>query len=129
MSLLHTVLIRFEPELGTDDVEVMRAQVRTWPEEIGGFEELAIGPPMYTERTRGFQFLIHIVVADAAALERYQVHAVHQRFAAWVVDHGGTVLAFDYLLDEDTVVIGSGVPRTVRAASAAPAAESDLGAP
>lgn len=107
MSLLHTVLISFEPPLGPEDAEEMRAQVRTWPEEIGGFEELAIGAPLLTERTRGYHQLLHIVVADEAALERYQLHPVHQSFAAWVRERGGTVLAFDYVLDEDTVVVGA----------------------
>jgi Stress responsive A/B Barrel Domain len=105
VSLLHTVLLRFEPELPPDLVDEMRAQVRSWPEEIGGFEELAIGPPLLAERTQGYHYLLHIVVADEAALERYQVHPVHQRFASWVRDHGGGVLAFDYLLDADTVVV------------------------
>lgn len=105
MSLLHTVLISFDPELGPEDVEEMQAQVRAWPEEIGGFEELAIGPPLYTERTRGYHWLIHMVVADADALERYQVHPVHQRFATWVRERNGTPLAFDYVLDAETVVV------------------------
>jgi hypothetical protein len=105
VSLLHTVLISFDPELGPAEVAEMRAHVRSWPEEIGGFEELAVGPPLYTERTYGYQWLIHIVVADADALERYQVHPVHQRFATWVREHNGTPLAFDYELDGETVVV------------------------
>lgn len=104
MSLLHTVLLSFDPELGPDDAEELRAQVRTWPGEIGGFEQLAVGSPISTERAQGYQFLLHIVVPDADALRRYLVHPVHRRFAQWVDDRGGLVLAFDYLLDASTVV-------------------------
>jgi hypothetical protein len=104
VSLLHTVLLSFDPELSPDDVDEMYAQIRAWPEMIGGFEQLAIGPPISKERTRGYQYLLHIVVEDEHALERYLVHPVHQRFAGWVGDRGGLVLAFDYLLDRETVV-------------------------
>jgi len=107
MSLLHAVLLSFDPELAPDEVEDLYAQVRSWPEEIGGFEQLSIGPPISTDRTRGYHYLLHIVVDDEEGLERYQVHPVHQRFAAWVRDRGGLVLAFDYVLDKETVVYGS----------------------
>lgn len=106
MSLLHTVLLSFDPELGPAEADEMHAQLRAWPDEIGGFEALALGPPLYTERSRGYQWMIHVVVADADALARYTVHPVHQLFARWVVAHGGSVLAFDYVLDRDTVIVG-----------------------
>lgn len=108
MSLLHTVLLSFDPELGPEDVAAMHEQLRTWPEEIGGFEALALGPPLFEQRSRGYQWMIHIVVADEEALARYTVHPVHQRFARWAADHGATVLAFDYYLDGETVIVGPG---------------------
>jgi hypothetical protein len=106
MSIQHVVLFRFDPALGETSTEEMYAQVRAWPQEIGGFEQLAMGPPLQTERTHGYQHLLYMVVPDEAALDRYQVHPVHRRFAQWVADHGGTVLALDYALDDDTVVVG-----------------------
>ena len=125
MSLLHTVLLSFDPELGTADVDDMYAQVQAWPDDIGGFEHLAIGRPLFTERTQGYQYLLHVVVPDEAALERYVVHPVHQRFAAWVRERGGRVLAFDYVLDEETVVFdaashGPGAGGAPKAGSEAP---------
>ena len=108
MSLLHAVLLSFDPELGPDDAEELVRQVRSWPDEIGGFEQLAVGPPLSSERTRGYQFHLHVVVADEDALARYLVHPVHQAFAAWVRDRGGLVLAFDYVLDRDTLVVDPG---------------------
>jgi hypothetical protein len=109
MSMQHVVLFNFSHELSPADEADMFAQVRSWPEEIGGFEVLRLGTPVDTARTRGYQYLLHMVVADVAALARYQEHPVHVRFANWVVDHGGTVLAFDYHLDSGTVIsTGSG---------------------
>jgi hypothetical protein len=104
VSLLHTVLLSFDPELGPEDAEELSAHVRTWPEEIGGFEHLAVGTPISSERAQGYQYLLHIVVPDEEALARYLVHPVHRRFAQWVDDRGGRVLAFDYVLDASTVV-------------------------
>lgn len=105
MTVQHAVLLGFDPELDHDAEEDMFGQVRSWPESIGGFGVLRIGRPILTTRTRGYHYLLFMELADEAALEAYQVHPVHQRFAAWVVEHGGTVLAFDYALDETTVVV------------------------
>ncbi len=104
MSMQHVVLFSFSDQLSPADETDMFAQVRSWPEEIGGFEVLRLGTPVDTARTRGYQYLLHMVVADEAALAHYQEHPVHVRFANWVVDHGGTVLAFDYRLDSRTVI-------------------------
>lgn len=109
MSVQHVVLLGFDPELGEAEVADMRAQVTSWPEAIGGFETLALGAPISTERSQGYHYLLYMVFPDESELDRYQVHPVHQKFARWVVDHGGKVLAFDYPLDPSTVVVpGSG---------------------
>lgn len=105
MTVQHAVLLGFDPELDEETAREMLDQVRAWPETIGGFGALRIGRPIATTRTRGYHYLLFMEVADEAALEAYQVHPVHQRFAAWVVEHGGTVLAFDYALDGSTVVV------------------------
>lgn len=105
VSVQHVVLLGFDPELGEAEVAELRAQVESWPAAIGGFEALALGPPISTERTRGYHYLLYTVFPDGAELDRYQVHPVHQKFARWVVDHGGSVLAFDFALDGSTVVV------------------------
>lgn len=112
MSVQHVVLLGFEPELDDSEIADMTAQVRSWPVQIGGFELLSLGPPISTARTRGYHFLLYMVFGDEESLDRYQVHPVHQRFARWVADHGGTALAFDYLLDADTVIVDAGAPVT-----------------
>jgi hypothetical protein len=37
-------------------------------------------------------------------MERYRAHPVHQRFLAWLNERDCTPLAFDYYLDEGTVL-------------------------
>lgn len=111
MTIQHAVLLGFDPELDEADREELVDQVRAWPKAIGGFRTLRVGPPLFTARSQGYHFLLFMELADEEALEAYQVHPVHQRFASWVVDHGGTVLAFDYALDETTVIVpGPGGP-------------------
>jgi len=103
--LQHIVLFSFPDELSNEDWADMRRQVRAWPEEIGGIDRIRIGPSINTERTRGYQYLLYMELADVDALVRYQQHPVHKQFLQWVLDRDCTPLAFDYYLDEETVVL------------------------
>ena len=104
--LQHVVLFSFPQDLTDDDWADMQRQVRSWPADIGGIDAIRFGPSINTERTRGYQYLLYTEFADLDALVRYQKHPVHQKFLQWVIDHNCTPLAFDYHLDEDTVVLG-----------------------
>jgi hypothetical protein len=114
MTVQHAVLLAFDPELDGQAEQDMLGQIRSWPEAIGGFGALRVGQPISAARTRGYHFLLFMELADEAALQAYQVHPVHQRFASWVVEHGGTVLAFDYSLDGSTVIVPSPAPEGPR---------------
>lgn len=104
MSLQHIVLFSFEQDLdATNEAEMFR-QVSSWPTSIGGIDQLRLGRSITTDRTRGYQYLLYMEVADEAALGAYQQHPVHQEFQRWVRDQGCTPLAFDYYLDAATVV-------------------------
>jgi Stress responsive A/B Barrel Domain len=105
VALQHVVLFNFPGGLGDADWADMRRQVSSWPEQIGGIDALRLGPPMYDERTRGHQYLLYLEVADEAALTTYQQHPVHQAFVRWLKERDCATLAFDYLLDDDTVVV------------------------
>lgn len=105
MTVQHTVLLGFDPELDPEAEQEMDRHVRAWPEAIGGFSVLRLGTPLATTRTRGYQYLLYMELPSEEALAAYQVHPVHRAFAAWVVEHGGTVLAFDYALDDRTVIV------------------------
>jgi hypothetical protein len=108
MTLQHVVLFSFPEELSDSDWEDMQRQVRSWPAEIGGFSQLRIGRSINEERTRGYQYLLYMEVADLPALVAYQQHPVHQKFLRWVMDRNCTPLAFDYHLEPATVVVGDG---------------------
>ena len=103
--LQHVVLFKYPENLSDDDWADMQAQVRSWPAEIGGIEAIRLGPSFNTDRTRGYQYLLYMELADLDALVRYQKHPVHQQFLKWVLDHDCEPLAFDYYLDEETVVL------------------------
>jgi hypothetical protein len=103
--LQHVVLFSFPKDLSADDWADMQAQVRSWPEEIGGIDAIRLGASINTERIRGYQYLLYMEVADVDALVRYQQHPVHKKFLQWVLDRDCTALAFDYFLDEETVVL------------------------
>jgi hypothetical protein len=105
MTLQHVVLFSFPDDLSDEDWADMLGQVRSWPADIGGIDVIRIGPSINTERTRGYQYLLYMEVADVDALVRYQKHPVHQQFLKWVLDRQCTPLAFDYYLDETTVVL------------------------
>jgi hypothetical protein len=105
VTLQHVVLFSFPSDLSADDWKDMQEQVRSWPTEIGGIERIRLGTSINTERTRGYQYLLYIEVADEDALVTYQRHPVHQRFLKWVLERDCTPLAFDYHLDTDTVVL------------------------
>lgn len=103
--LQHIVLFSFPSDLSAADWAEMRAHVRSWPTEIGGIDRVRIGPSINVERTRGYQYLLYTEFADLESLVRYQQHPVHQKFLAWVLERDCTPLAFDYYVDEETVVL------------------------
>lgn len=105
MTLQHVVLLHFPQDLATEDVAEMRQQVTDWPAQIGGFDKLRLGPPLNPERSGGYQYLLFIEVEDKSALVTYQEHPAHQRFLRWLRARDGTSLAFDYKLDDETVIV------------------------
>lgn len=104
MTLQHIVLFSYPQELSaTDDVE-MRRQIHAWPAQIPGFQALRFGRDFTDERTRGYQYLLYTEFDDVDALRTYQQHPIHQKFLSWVTQRSCTPLAFDYQLDDTTVV-------------------------
>jgi Stress responsive A/B Barrel Domain len=102
MALQHVVLFSFLEELSTDDDAAMRAQVASWPSEIGGMNRLRFGGDLTGERTRGYSRLLYMEFDGIDELKRYQQHPVHQAFHRWLLERDCTPLAFDYFIDGDT---------------------------
>jgi len=61
--------------------------------------------PRTGARTRGYNYLLYTEFPDVATMNEYRAHPVHQRFLAWLVERDCTPLAFDYLLDDHTVLM------------------------
>jgi hypothetical protein len=104
-GLQHVVLFSFPTELSAADWEDMQRQVRSWPAEIGSIDEIRLGAPIDDARTRGYQYRWYMEVAVLDALVAYLQHPVDPVVLQWVLDRDCTPLAFDYYLDETTVVL------------------------
>jgi hypothetical protein len=102
----HIVLFKFPRELTEDEEQWMKEQVRRWPNEIGGFTSLRLGRDITGKRNRGYQYLLFTEFPSNDALQTYFPHPVHQEFGKWVADMECEVLAFDYALDPETVIVG-----------------------
>ncbi len=105
MALQHVVLFSFPRPLSADEEAEMRAMVASWPGKIGLMDKCRFGTDLTGQRTRGYTQLLYTEFADAEALGRYQAHPVHQQFLAWIMERDCTPLAFDYHLDEGTVLM------------------------
>jgi Stress responsive A/B Barrel Domain len=110
VSLQHIVLFSFPEPLSDPDVARMRAMVASWPDEIGLMTRCRFGTDLTGQRTRGYAYLLYTEFPDQPTLRRYQEHPVHRAFLKWVMDRDCTPLAFDYYLDESTVLMAEPDP-------------------
>jgi Stress responsive A/B Barrel Domain len=105
MTLQHVVLFSFPQELSLLEYDDMKRQVASWPEAIGGMSRLRFGADLTGARTNGYSRLLYMEFAGPDELKRYQQHPVHQAFHRWITERNCTPLAFDYFMDENTVLI------------------------
>jgi hypothetical protein len=105
MTLQHVVLFSFPRELSAPEYDDMKRQVASWPEAIGGMSRLRFGADLTGARTNGYSRLLYMEFAGPDELKRYQQHPVHQAFHRWILERNCTPLAFDYFMDENTVLI------------------------
>jgi Stress responsive A/B Barrel Domain len=105
MTLQHVVLFSFPQELSLLEYDDMKRQVASWPEAIGGMSRLRFGADLTGARTNGYSRLLYMEFAGPVELKRYQQHPVHQAFHRWITERNCTPLAFDYFMDENTVLI------------------------
>jgi Stress responsive A/B Barrel Domain len=105
MALQHIVLFSFPRELSDDEVAQMWEMVESWPKEIGLMTKCRLGTDLTGARNRGYGYLLYTEFPDIEAMNEYRAHPVHIRFIDWLVERDCTPLAFDYLLDEHTVLM------------------------
>jgi len=105
VTLQHIVLFSFPRPLSEQEAATMRAMVASWPSEIGLMTRCRFGTDLTGARSRGYSYLLYTEFPDAETLRRYQDHPVHVRFRDWITERDCTPLAFDYHLDEGTVLM------------------------
>lgn len=105
MTLQHIVLFSFPRELSEEEAAQMRAMVASWPAEIGLMSKCRFGTDLTQARTRGYRYLLYTEFPDVDALNTYRAHPVHMAFLDWLNKRDCTPLAFDYYLDEQTVLM------------------------
>jgi hypothetical protein len=105
MTLQHVVLFSFPRELSELEYDDMKRQVASWPQVIGGMSRLRFGADLTGARTNGYSRLLYMEFSGTEELTRYQQHPVHQAFHRWILERDCTPLAFDYFMDDKTVLI------------------------
>lgn len=105
MTLQHIVLFSFPRPLSADEEAEMGAMIASWPREIGLMTKCRFGTDLTGARTRGYGYLLYTEFPDTETLDRYRAHPVHQRFNHWIVERECTPLAFDYHLNDQTVLL------------------------
>jgi Stress responsive A/B Barrel Domain len=105
MALQHIVLFSFPEELSEDDATQMRNMVASWPAKIGQMTRCRLGTDLTGARNRGYGYLLYQEFPDVDAMNSYRAHPVHVEFMDWLNERNCTPLAFDYVLDEHTVMM------------------------
>jgi hypothetical protein len=105
MSLQHIVLFNFASALSPQDDAKMRAMVASWPREIGLMTKCRLGTDITGARTRGYSHLLYTEFPDFDTMTAYRDHPVHQAFLAWCDERGCVPIAFDYVLDDQSVLM------------------------
>jgi hypothetical protein len=105
MTLQHIVLFSFPRELSAAEAAQLRDMVASWPSEIGLMTRCRLGTDLTGARTRGYSHLLYTEFPDVPTMNAYRAHPVHVKFMDWLGDRDCTPLAFDYELDEQTVLM------------------------
>jgi hypothetical protein len=110
MTLQHIVLFSFPSSLSEAEAAQMRDMVASWPAQIGLMTKCRLGPDLTGARSRGYSFLLYTEFPDTESMSAYQAHPAHLRFVDWLKERDCTPLAFDYHLDEQTVLMPETAP-------------------
>ena len=105
MALQHIVLFSFPAPLSAEDEAQLRTMVASWPREIGLMSKCRLGTDITGARTRGYSHLLYTEFPDFDTMTAYRDHPVHQTFLAWLNKRDCVPLAFDYVLDDQTVLM------------------------
>ena len=126
MTLQHIVLFSFPRDLTADESAELRDMVASWPSQIGLMTKCRLGTDLTGARNRGYSHLLFTEFPDLETMNAYRAHPVHVRFMEWLAERHCTPLAFDYLLDEQTVLMAE-PPQTSASDQVVPPAGAPAG--
>jgi len=121
VTLQHIVLFSFPRDLSDEEATQMRDMVASWPAKIGLMTRCRFGTDLTGARTRGYSYLLYTEFPDVDAMNAYRAHPVHLEFLAWLTERSCTPIAFDYILDEQTVLMTESAQTPTRDAAVSPA--------
>jgi hypothetical protein len=121
VTLQHIVLFSFPRDLSDEEAAQMRDMVASWPTQIGLMTRCRLGSDLTGARNQGYAYLLYTEFPDVESMDAYRAHPVHMKFLAWLVERNCTPLAFDYLLDEQTVLMTESAQSTTRDKAVSPA--------
>jgi hypothetical protein len=121
VTLQHIVLFSFPRELSDHEATEMRDMVASWPKQIGLMIRCRLGTDLTGARNRGYAYLLYTEFPDVESMNAYRAHPVHMEFMAWLAERNCTPLAFDYLLDERTVLMSEPAQTVSRNKAVSPA--------
>jgi hypothetical protein len=105
VTVQHIVLFSFPRELTEAEAGQMLDMVASWPAQIGLMTKCRLGTDLTGARNRGYSQLLYAEFPDLESMKAYQEHPVHLRFVDWLKELECTPLAFDYHLDDETVLM------------------------
>ncbi len=106
MTLQHIVLFSFPTALSASDEDRdARDGGVAGRDEIGLMTKCRLGTDITGARTRGYSHLLFTEFPDFETMTAYRDHPVHQAFLSWLNERDCAPLAFDYVLDEHTVLM------------------------
>ena len=107
MTLQHIVLFSFPARAqSADEAAEMRAMVASWPQEIGLMTKCRLGTDITGARTRGYPLpALHRVPRRRRDDRLPRPSRCTRQFLAWLNERDCIPLAFDYDLDDQTVLM------------------------
>jgi hypothetical protein len=104
VTLQHVVLLRFPEALGETGLAELRALFEPLAAEADFITAMRLGRSV-TEWTSGYEYLLYVELAAQHDLPAYLAHPRHVTAGAWIREHQGTALVFDYDIDAATVIL------------------------
>ena len=94
--ITHVVFFKFKPETTPEEIQHLADGLGGLPQQIEEIREFRFGPDVI-HSDRSYDFGLVSSFDDLDALQRYQVHAEHQKVVAHVKAISSSVFAVDFI--------------------------------